>query len=357
MVNFPLQVDIDVTNECNFNCEYCTAKFRKNIKDELSANEIEKIVDELYEMGVLSFNFAGGEPLLKKGIYKILKHAIALPCTDITMVSNGSLIDNKLNDILEYPNFHLVVSLDNISSSVNEKYRKDTQKVVRNIENLLRDNKRFVVSQVVTNKNINDYIANLDKLEEMGINNVLLIKYISQMADDIDDIPYQRWKEFLCMLTRLKKEGRYKGLMLSIACPWEIYLPLMEDGLNLDEIYKIWNYKSPLLFDIYRESNEMGCHAGITSCNILANGDVYPCSISKMDKHLLCGNVRNQSFKNIWEKSEVLNKLRNIKIDDIRGGCYTCKIKDLCGGGCRIRAYNKYGSLFAEDCCPSKGGK
>ena len=358
MYGFPFQVDIDVTEACNFNCAYCSSALKKDVRDELTIDELKSLVDELYEFGVSSFNFAGGEPLMKPRIHELIEHTLSKVGTDVTLVTNGSLINDVIVNIaIKEKSFHLIISLDSVILKVNRIYRAQTETVISHILELKSLNVPFSIAQVLTNRNIEYFIENKKLLDKAGINKVLLIKYISlKSGDDIDEIPYDRWKKFVEKISKMKRNGEIRNYSLSVACPWEIYIPMLELGYEIKNIKEIWNYQSPLLFEDYKSLYETGCHAGITSCNILPNGDVYPCSISGKNKKLLCGNIRQKSFSEIWKKSEVLNEFRNIALKELEGHCYTCKLSKICGGGCRVRAFYKGGSILSSDqICPYSG--
>ena len=354
MYGFPFQVDIDITERCNFKCSYCSAKSRKSIVDDLDVEQWKEVIDQLYDLGVCAINLAGGEPLLKPGINDLIEHSLEKVGLDVTLVTNGSILDEKIISFTANDNFHLVVSLDSMFPKVNEIYRDQTQLVISNLKKLRGRDVPFSISQVLTNKNIGHFFENYKMLEEHGFDHVLLIKYISsQTGIDSDEIPSEKWTKFIKKLIELREKGKINNYALSVACPWELYLPMIELGYEKKDVETIWHYYSPLRFKAYSNMYEIGCHAGITSCNILANGDVYPCSISGNNKELLCGNVKEEKFKDIWDNSAVFQKFRNIKLNDIDGNCGRCKLLDVCGGGCRIRAFHKQGSIVARDVsCP-----
>lgn len=355
MYGFPLQVDIDITEQCNFNCAYCSARARRDIKNELTVDDFISLVDELYELGVCSFNFAGGEPLLKKDIEKLLLHTIRKEGTDVTLVTNGSLLSPAVVALTNSSNFHLLISLDSWIPEINEIYRCNTEVVKKNIGTLKEKGVNFSIAQVLNNRNIDYFETNRALLEENGINNVLLIKYISlnKGRKDDNEIPYEKWKGFVGALTKKKVEGDLKHYSISVACPWEMYLPLHQLGYSSEDVLRIWNYSSPLFFEKYREKYEIGCHAGITSCSIAANGDIYPCSISGQNKELMCGNIKQTPFATVWRDAYVLKRIRSMRIIDIGDACAMCGEVGVCGGGCRIRGFYKGGDIFSPDLsCP-----
>ena len=82
-----------------------------------------------------------------------------------------------------------------------------------------------------------------------------------------------------------------------------------------------------------------GLHAGIRYCRIYPTGDVTPCPYLPIK----VGNIRENSFKEIWLNSDVLNDLRDL--NKLKGKCGICEYKSVCGG-CRARAYGLTSNLI-----------
>lgn len=85
-----------------------------------------------------------------------------------------------------------------------------------------------------------------------------------------------------------------------------------------------------------------GCMAGTGYCRITPQGDVTPCPYMSV----VAGNVREQSFGEIWRTSPILQELRDVK--QLKGRCGRCEFNELCGG-CRCRAYAAFGDYLQED--------
>ena len=101
------------------------------------------------------------------------------------------------------------------------------------------------------------------------------------------------------------------------------------------------------------QSTGDSCSAGNRIANIDPSGNVYPCQFAQMPE-LRIGNIKQRRFSEIWEDeaSPILSAFRN-KVKNLKGKCRKCAYRELCGGGCRIRAYFQYGDLWAEDpFCP-----
>jgi radical SAM protein with 4Fe4S-binding SPASM domain len=61
---------------------------------------------------------------------------------------------------------------------------------------------------------------------------------------------------------------------------------------------------------------------------------------------VVAGNIRENSFSEIWHTSPVLRQLRDTT--QLKGRCGICEFNQLCGG-CRCRAYAAYGDTLQED--------
>jgi radical SAM protein with 4Fe4S-binding SPASM domain len=85
-----------------------------------------------------------------------------------------------------------------------------------------------------------------------------------------------------------------------------------------------------------------GCLAGQLICLIDVDGNVLPCSYFPKP----AGNIREQSFKDIWENSELFKDLRDFK--KYKGKCGSCEYVNVCGG-CRARAYSIHGDYLEEE--------
>ncbi len=85
-----------------------------------------------------------------------------------------------------------------------------------------------------------------------------------------------------------------------------------------------------------------GCLAGTAVCFISHEGEVYPCGYLPA----LAGDLRKQSFADIWEKSVVFNQLRDT--NNLEGKCGCCEFRNICMG-CRARAYAATGNYLDEE--------
>ena len=85
-----------------------------------------------------------------------------------------------------------------------------------------------------------------------------------------------------------------------------------------------------------------GCLAGTGVCFISHEGEVFPCGYLPA----LAGDLRKQTFADIWDKSAVFGQLRDD--DNLKGKCGCCEFRHVCMG-CRARAFAATGDFLAEE--------
>lgn len=85
-----------------------------------------------------------------------------------------------------------------------------------------------------------------------------------------------------------------------------------------------------------------GCLAGTGVCFISHQGEVYPCGYLPA----LAGDLRKQTFSEVWENSAVFAQLRDT--DSLKGKCGCCEFRNVCMG-CRARAYAVTGDFMDEE--------
>jgi len=61
---------------------------------------------------------------------------------------------------------------------------------------------------------------------------------------------------------------------------------------------------------------------------------------------LEAGNLRRQSFAEVWQESSLFASLRNL--DNLKGKCGVCEFRNICEG-CRARAFGCTGDYLAEE--------
>lgn len=112
-----------ITDGCNLRCPYCYASSEKALPGELTTAESLDLVDQIADMGVQQLIFTGGEPMLRKDLFHIVRHARERGLA-VNMITNGTVIrrPETAREIAEL--FNLVtVSVDGGTAEMHERTR------------------------------------------------------------------------------------------------------------------------------------------------------------------------------------------------------------------------------------------
>ena len=109
-----LSLRITLTNRCNVNCLYCHHDGMVKSKDEMTADELYTICKIAKKIGVRKIRLSGGEPLLKKDIVEIVSKIASLGFKDISMTTNGILLEKYAQDLKDAGLDRVNVSLDTL---------------------------------------------------------------------------------------------------------------------------------------------------------------------------------------------------------------------------------------------------
>jgi GTP 3',8-cyclase len=121
---------ISVTDRCNFRCSYCmpkevygTAPPYLPHAELLSFEEITRLTRVFLAHGVSKVRLTGGEPLLRKGIERLVEQLAALRTADgqpldLTLTTNGSLLARKARALRDAGLSRVTVSLDALEDAI-----------------------------------------------------------------------------------------------------------------------------------------------------------------------------------------------------------------------------------------------
>jgi cyclic pyranopterin phosphate synthase len=110
-----ISLRITLTNRCNVNCLYCHHDGMVKSKDEMTADELYTICKVAKNLGVKKIRLSGGEPLLKKDIVESVEKINSLGFKDISMTTNGILLEKYAQDLKDAGLDRVNVSLDTLN--------------------------------------------------------------------------------------------------------------------------------------------------------------------------------------------------------------------------------------------------
>jgi radical SAM protein with 4Fe4S-binding SPASM domain len=275
--NAPTFFWIEPTNKCNLKCIVCPNSILP--KDQTGYMEFElfkKIIDECKEYVCSAFLFLGGESLLHKDIFKMIRYAKDNGIRPLLHTNATLLNEANIEKIFESGLDYISFSMDGFTKEVYEKIRvnADFYKTLAGIVNFLKKKKELGARKPYT------------------VIQTLLPNYVDYKPDTPEEKAF--YKIF---------EG----------------LPVDEMNIRIphawgDKLFKTDKYIPKKLGNVFSP-----CSFLWGSLSILYDGTVVPCCIDFSGQYAL-GNVKDKSILEIWN-SEPLQHLRKSMVD----GTYTEK--------------------------------
>ena len=102
---------IHLLDRCNLKCKHCYLNASQKGKHMLPLDLVKRTIDEAHDLGIKSVQFSGGEPLLYPHIHEVLNSTKGKNF-NLTLSTNGTLIDDKDAELLAEINAYVVASID-----------------------------------------------------------------------------------------------------------------------------------------------------------------------------------------------------------------------------------------------------
>jgi len=330
MLRAPNKVTLFVTRQCNLNCKHCFSEAGKFWENQLTLLQIEKLSNDLEEIGIFQLTISGGEPFVRPDILDILT-ILCKKNFDVVVASNGTLINNRIADFFAKTQLPIQISIDSENGTLHDKFRQTAgafEKAIKGIKKLSYKGADFSLGVTITTYNYHklDKIVRLAK--RLGARGVYFMFFVpvgrGAYEQSLDSI-CNNYTEVISNLIEIKEKESKMWIAFSAQFP-------------IGDSYS--SYYKGMRFGL--------CEAGISRCAIDTNGDVYPCQLL-MKEEFKAGNICNEHIYDIWGQSKIFQYLRNLSPNDLNGDCIHCKNKSICRGGCRGAAFQTYGDILAPD--------
>lgn len=324
----PSLISWNLTRLCNLRCPHCYLSAGKRTEDELTTAECLGLLDEMKALGTEMVILTGGEPLLRKDIYELASAASGQGLW-VVMGTNGVLLDDRVaRKMVECGVRGVGISIDSIDPAKHDSFRggpNSWEHSVRALEVAKANGLEVLVQTTVMEMNRDEIPQLIDFARDKGawsFNLYFLVQ--TGRGQRLNDLDAATTEEILGDLAAAQESHR--PMLVRSKCAPQFKRIAYQRGLGGLE--------------------SGGCMAGTQYCRITPGGDVTPCPYMTV----VAGNVRRQSFTEIWRTSPVLRALRDPQ--RLTGRCGACEFKELCGG-CRCRAYAGLDDYLAEDpACP-----
>jgi len=99
-----LNLRVAVTRRCNLRCQYChmegEEKLAEGFAEEVTVDEIVRLVRIAVGLGVSRVKLTGGEPLMRKDVAEIVRGIAAIPgIADLSMTTNGTMLASSAEEM------------------------------------------------------------------------------------------------------------------------------------------------------------------------------------------------------------------------------------------------------------------
>ena len=299
-----------LTNKCNLCCPHCYMYSGKAYKDELTTEEVLRLISEyrLIAKGG-SVTLSGGEPTSRPDFDTIVKKSSDLGL-EVKILTNGVLMTPERIDKLAKYIYSVQVSIDGFSEESNSKIRGKGNfgKAMSAVNEFLRHGVNTAIAitppMETLHNNIEDYVAFAQTLKDRHKGEPLRIKFTEELLQGRNLSPSK------------KDAAKYFRLMEEIQR--RIYGP----------DFKVMSFVHSL------QGNAIIDNCTFGNLAVASNGDVYFCA--RICDLPPIGNIRELSFQEIYRKSikaEKASSISNLK------PCCDCELRYICGGGCRIEEF------------------
>lgn len=328
----PLEYYFDFTNVCNLKCSHCYN--RKNMNNTtMSKTQIEKIITDMYQNGIMRLHLAGGEPtLFSEELNTYLATANKYGIV-VSMATNGTMITEEICDIIAKNNImSITISIESAEESKNAKIRGkgNLEKAKNGIRKLIdyreKYNKNYLVG-IKVSYDVQMGKEDFEKLIQLALElKIDVLKFANPERCLFHEKGYysktkDKYYKNIKIIHELKQKYKDQILITQIASP----------------ITNCSNIGLP---------NMKGCIGAQELIAINAKGNITPCLMNNYN----LGNIKDyNSISDVYQSDKIkkyYEKIKNYKCED-------CEYHKQCRGGCQVRKIVQYGEIKEVDpLCP-----
>lgn len=330
------RLSINISNDCNLKCTYCYANFgcygaANNLMDlELIKVTLDKFFEAFDE--ILIIQVFGGEPLLHYEGFKFICEYIETKYTQgkikyrtqITTVTNGTIMTSKIIELIKKYHVLVTISLDG-PEEIHDKSRPflngqgTFSKILKNIEKLNAVTNQPAQIEVTYNQeHINRNVSILDILKFIEEKLKHISVHIAPVsADKKECFALENRNAFVESVDEINRHNSSTNSNLGYV--------ILED---IQESLK------------YPHTRINFCDAGIDLISVSTTGEVYPCYMFIDEPEFYLMDIKDPLFS----RETLLMKTKSYRnynrLNDLNSKCSTCFAANVCGGCMGINYYN-----------------
>ena len=304
-VHVPFVVMFELTYSCNEKCVHCfnpgaarndNEKSTRNQRDEINIGHYETLLNDLHKMGVVKIILTGGDPFVKKDIWKLIEMIYERDFA-LDIYTNGLGLLGRVDKLAKFYPRSVGLSVYSADGHIHDSITrvKGSLKKTLLVADEFADNGIPIYFKCpIMNHNATSYYTIVELAKIYGATPQIDIT----LTDSVDGD------------TAISEQLQVDGELLEII--------LRDPNIPIYVGKEAPNYGVQV-----RDRNQAFCGAGTALMNITPEGDVTPCNSFPTQ----FGNLKDKSFFDIWNESKALKNWQKTIIADYE----ECGTHDRCG--------------------------
>jgi len=322
----PMSVTFEVTKKCNLDCIHCYVD-HSDTERELSIDEQKKVIDELYDLGVVYITFSGGELFTKKNVWELFEHTRAKKMGFKIITSGTTLKKKDMDRLKDLGILEVGISIYSDKDSVHDfitTKKGSLQKSLASAKYLAGIGVLVVSKTVIMTYNKNDIENIHNKVKAIGMIPTFDLSMIDAENNVRDPKKYALSQE---EIHHLFTDEKTKNILLT--------------AKSFEEDYCENKAK-------YGPEDKR-CGIGASTMWVDSKGDVYPCLVYPDP----VGSLKKNTLKEIWYENQEIKDILNLATYKNYKSCHGCDAENYCspcialsalegkGTTCNSSSYNR----------------
>lgn len=311
----PYKADLALHYACNNHCAHCYNEPGRKRMPSLSLDNWQRVLRQLFDLGVPYIIFTGGEPTLHPHLVELVAYAESLGQITGLNTNGRRLLDPMLTAALQ------AAGLDHVQITLNSHHRELHNQIVgadafdetlAGLRCALDAGLHTLTNTTLVESNVGEALEIVDFLHGLGVRTFAMnsMIYSGCGACYLGALPAERLQ---ALLPRVRDRAQEHDMRFLWYTPTQYCrLSPLELGLGIHS-----------------------CNAAEYSIGLEPNGDVLPCQ----SYYVPAGNILTDPWEDIWN-SELFRKFRYRREHPEESGlpekCWDCRLLPICGGGCPL---------------------
>ncbi|TLU72171.1 pyrroloquinoline quinone biosynthesis protein PqqE [Lichenicoccus roseus] len=311
----PMGLLAELTHRCPLQCPYCSNPLElEAAAAELTTAEWCSVLDQAAAIGVLQVHFSGGEPMARRDLPELVRHAADRGLYS-NLITSGVLVNARRLDELQ------AAGLDHVQLSFQDTETASAERIggMKGAQALKLEAARLIgESDMALTVNFVVHRQNLARVPDM----VKLAEQLGAARVEIANTQYYGW-----------------GLLNRDALlPTRGQSDLANEQVEAARL----QYKGRMVIDYvtadYHAALPKACMGGWARrfVNISPIGRVLPCHAAEILPGMTYPSIREHSLAEIWGHDPAFLKFRGT--DWMPEPCRSCDRREIDWGGCRCQA-------------------